>query len=107
MILYMDEEDVRIILSSVRSLGKGSTVREELSQIKQEKRIYIKLPDVSEQRLGPIYRIANFNRGSASVIIFDESNKKYVALKGITMAQNDKVRDKLTALFGDKNVVFK
>ena len=102
-----DGEDVRIILSSVRSLGKGSTVREELSHIKQEKRIYIKLPDVSEQRLGPIYRIANFNRGSASVIIFDESNKKYVALKGITMAQNDKVRDKLTALFGDKNVVFK
>ena len=102
-----DGDDVRLILSSARSLGKGSVVREEPSQIKREDRIYIKLPDVSEQRLGPIYRIANFNRGPASVIIFDESNNKYVALKGITMAQSDKVRDKLTGLFGDKNVVFK
>jgi len=103
-----DGDEVRIILSSAVGLGKGGTHRTSIPQKPvEEKRIYIKLPDVSERRLGPIYRIANFNRGTASVVIFDDTAKKYIALKGVKMAQNDKVRDKLTSIYGDKNVVFK
>ena len=103
-----DGDEVRIILSSVKSLGTGASYETEQPKATvQEAKIYIKLPDVTERNLAPVYRIANFNRGNAAVIIFDESTKKYVALKGVTMAQTDKVRDKLAALYGDNSVVFK
>lgn len=103
-----DGDEIRIILSSVKSLGTGSSYKTEQPKATvQEAKIYIKLPNVTERNLAPVYRIANFNRGNATVIIFDESTKKYVALKGVTMAQTDKVRDKLVALYGDNNVVFK
>ena len=103
-----DGDVVRIILSSARSLGTGASYATEKPRAAvQEGKIYIKLPDVTDRNIGPIYRIANFNRGNAAVIIFDESTKKYVALKGVTMAQTDKVRDKLTSLYGVNNVVFK
>ena len=103
-----DGDEVRIILSSVKSLGTGGSYKaEQTESTVQEAKIYVKLPDVTERNIAPVYRIANFNRGNAKVIIFDESTKKYVALKGVTMAQNDKVRDKLIALYGENNVVFK
>ena len=103
-----DGDVVRIILSSARSLGTGASYATEKPRTAvQEGKIYIKLPDVTDRNIGPIYRIANFNRGNAAVIIFDESTKKYVALKGVTMARTDKVRDKLTSLYGVNNVVFK
>jgi DNA polymerase-3 subunit alpha len=103
-----DGDQVRIILSAVRSLGNGTGADSKQSEVKAyQPRIYLKLPNTTDRVIEPIYRIANFNRGDAAVIIFDESTQKYVALKGLTMAQNDKVREKLSHLFGDKNIVFK
>ena len=103
-----DGDEVRIILSSAKSLGTGGLYKaEQPKATAQEAKIYIKLPDVTERNIAPIYRVANFNRGNAMVIIFDESTKKYVALKGVTMAQTDKVWDKLVALYDNDNVVFK
>ena len=103
-----DGDVIRIILSSAKSLGAGTSyMADEPKTSVKEAKIYIKLPDVNDRNIGPIYRIANFNRGNAAVIIFNESTKKYVALKGVTMAQTDKVKEKLTALYGDSNVVFK
>jgi hypothetical protein len=105
-----DGHEVRIILFSVKTLG--SAVPEKSSPDKSDEqtyspRIFIKLPDIDERLLAPIYRVANFNKGDAAVIIYDESKKKYVALRGITMAQSDKVKNKLSELYGDNNVVFK
>ena len=103
-----DGDVIRIILSSAKSLGAGTSyMADEPKTSVKEAKIYIKLPDINDRNIGPIYRIANFNRGNAAVIIFNESTKKYVALKGVTMAQTDKVKEKLTALYGDSNVVFK
>ena len=103
-----DGDVIRIILSSAKSLGAGTSyMADEPKTSVKEAKIYVKLPDVNDRNIGPIYRIANFNRGNAAVIIFNESTKKYVALKGVTMAQTDKVKEKLTALYGDSNVVFK
>ena len=108
-----DGDEVRIILSSAKSLGARSPSNEtpkpkaEDNESAYTPRIFIRLSNTDEQTIAPIYRVANFNRGDAQVVIYDETNKKYVALRGIKMAQNDKVKDKLSELYGVSNIVFK
>ena len=76
-----DGDVIRIILSSAKSLGAGTSyMADEPKTSVKEAKIYIKLPDINDRNIGPIYRIANFNRGNAAVIIFNESTKKYVVV---------------------------
>ena len=106
-----DGDDVRIILSSAKRLGLSNGAKasrkSEAASSAYAPRIFIKLPDTDERLIAPIYRIANFNRGDASVVIYDESKQKYVALRGVTMAQSDKVKEKLSELYGAENIVFR
>jgi len=104
-----DNDEVRIILSSAKSLGlleKRQSSNADTGTALTEK-IFIRLPDTSEKNLGPIYRLAALNRGRTSIVIYDSETKKYNALKGITISSSDKVLDKLRELYGDKNAVLK
>lgn len=103
-----DGDEVRILLSSVKTLGAPKQ-RSEATGRKTDAhpKLYIKLPNLSEPTLRPIYRLANFNRGDAVVVLFDESTRRYSAVKGISLDPSEKVLGKLREQFGNENVVLK
>ena len=98
-------ESIRILLSSASPLVLDSDYKSE--DKRAEKKIYIKVPNLSDQRINNIRRISAFNRGEANVVLFDESRRKYCAMKDVLVDPSDKVMEKLTALFNSENVILK
>ena len=74
---------------------------------KADPTLYIKIPNLSDQRINNIKRIAALNRGNAKIVLFDESRRKYCAMKDLSVDPSDKVIEKLSSLFGEENVILK
>ena len=105
-----DGDEVRIILSSVRSLGAPSQGGGEVTEaetVRTVQKLYIKLPDLNEERLRPVFRMAALNKGDTPVVIFDARTKKYHALRNVSLSANERTISKLQGLFGEGNVVLK
>ena len=105
-------ENMKIILSSLTPLLSNSRFR-DMKEAEERKskntcsRIYIKLDSLDEEKLIPLYRIANLNPGNIPIAIYDASKNKYVSLKNVTMNADEKVLMRLKSIFGDTNVVFR
>ena len=99
-------EAPRILLSSASPLISDS----EYSINKQnnnEQKIYIKVPSLSDSRINNIKRISALNRGNAKIVLYDDSRKKYCAMKDALVDPSDKVMSRLSALFGAESVILK
>ena len=72
-----------------------------------EQRIYIKVPNLSDNRINNLKRIIALNRGNAKIVLYDESTKKYCAMKEGMIDPSDKVMARLSAIFGESNVIMK
>jgi DNA polymerase-3 subunit alpha len=95
----------RILLSSASPLISDS----EYSSANKnaEPTIYIKVPNLSDPRINNLKRISALNRGNAKIVLYDESRKKYCAMKDALVDPSDKVLDKLSSLFNADNVILK
>ena len=113
-----DGEPNKIILSNLQPLysnsafKKAAAVTEEKKEVNVEEKteitkIYIKLDQIDESKLTPLYRLSNLNPGKSAVILFDASQKKYVAAKHITLSAADNVIERLKSAYGNGNVVVK
>ncbi|MBQ3016941.1 MAG: DNA polymerase III subunit alpha [Clostridia bacterium] len=74
---------------------------------KKQERIYVKVDKFDESLLTPIYRIANLNPGIVPIAVFDASERKYIAIKNITLSSDEKVLSRLRSIYGESNVVVK
>ena len=103
-----DNDAPRILLTSATSLV-GNSEYEAMRQtsVNPEQRIYIKVPTISDKRINTLYRIAALNRGQARIVIYDESSKKYSAMRDVSVAPSDKVIGRLSELFSPENVILK
>ena len=99
-------EAPKVLLSSIEQL-KTDAEFDEKNAVRTERRIYIKIPSLSDPRISNINRIAVFNKGEAKIILFDESTKKYVAMKDVSVDPSEKVISRLSTLFSSENVVFR
>jgi DNA polymerase-3 subunit alpha len=72
-----------------------------------ERRIYIKVSSLNDNRINNITRICALNRGSTRIVLFDESRKKYCVMKDACVDASEKVISRLSALFSPENVVYK
>ena len=96
----------RILLSQASPLVPDSEY--SLSEVKKnDPTLYIKIPDLSDQRINNVKRIGALNRGNAKIVLFDESRRKYCAMKDISIDPSAKVLEKLSSLFGAENVILK
>ena len=111
-----DGEPNKIILSDLQPLLSNSVFRMKASSTEEkrhesnpvsENKIFIKLAAFSEDALTPIYRLANLNPGKSSIILFDAIQKKYIAMKNITISADDNVITRLRGVYGSENVVVK
>ncbi len=110
-----DGEAPKILLSSAELLESNADFLlrapaksvEKSEEKPKEKRIFIKLPTLSDRRIDTIYRICALNRGQTPIIVYDESTKKYSAIKGASVNPTEKVLSKLSQLFSEENVIFK
>ena len=99
-------EAPRVLLSAAASLIPNSDYSKKESE-NTEKKIYIKVPNLNDSRINVILRISALNRGNAKIVLYDESRKKYCAMKDCLAAPSEKVMTKLSSLFGEENVILK
>ena len=82
-------------------------MRSASEAVKSDPTVYIKLPTLSDPRINNLKRISALNRGNAKVVLFDESTRKYCALKDSYIDTSDRVLTRLSGLFGAENVILK
>ena len=99
-------EPPKILLSSAEALISDAEYK-SASVKADEQRVYIKVKNLSDQRINNIRRISALNRGNAKIVLYDESSKKYVAMKDSSLDPSDKVLTRLSSLFGAENVILK
>ena len=105
--LSVDEGDSpRMLLSSAEPLIEDTDYN-ILGKAEAEQRVYIKVSDLNDKRINNIKRISSLNRGNAKIVLFDESTKKYSAMKGFTLEPSERVLTRLTSLFGADSVILK
>ena len=99
----------KILLSDIKPLSDNSLLLPLDKQSVEEKteRLFIRLSSISDPRLQTIYRLSALNRGKTQIVVFDESSRKYSALKNITIDASEKIIDKLCEIFGQSNVILK
>lgn len=85
------------------SVSSPGTVKREVA----ERRVFIKVQSLADKRIDLIYRIATLNAGRSPVVLYDESTKKYSAIKGVSLDPSDKVIARLSSIFSPQSVVVK
>ena len=92
---FKTEEKVKATVETVNKADESTT------------KVYIKLDRLDETKIVPVYRLSNLNPGRASIVLFDSSQKKYVALKNYTISTRNEVVDRLKSIYGNENIVVK
>ena len=100
---------VEPLITNLELQSRSSSSKEKSNADKplQEKRIFIKLPDISDSRINTIYRMAALNRGSVPIVLYDSKTKKYSAMKGIGIEPSEKVLTRLSSVFSPENVIYR
>ena len=62
---------------------------------------------MSDTRLNSLTRLALINPGSVKIVVFDASQRKYHALKDVSILLSESVISRLKSTFGAENVVIK
>ena len=99
-------EAARILLSSAEPLHSDEEYRAP-SASPQAPTLYIKVSSLNDSRISNIHRIAALNRGNTKIVLFDESTRKYSAMKSLTLDPSEKVIARLCSLFSEQNVILK
>ncbi len=103
-----DDEPPKILLNSAAELVSNAEYRDMPSvNTNAEKRIYIKVPSISDKRVTAIYRISALNPGDARIVLYDESTKKYNAMKDAFVEPSENVMKRLYLMFSEENVIVK
>ncbi len=99
-------EAPRILLSDAEVLIEDTDYDSSAKPV-EEIRVFIKVSDLNDKRINNLRRISSLNRGNAKVILFDESTKKYCALKDALIDPSERVLTRLASLFGEECVILK
>ena len=105
-----EEGDEPKILLTTAELLLGNidySPKSEVNSGAAAKRIFIKLPTISDSRVDRLYRIAALNRGNTGIVLYDSAEGKYSAMRNVGIDPSDKVLEKLGSIFSPENVVFK
>ena len=101
-----DGESARILLSSAELLRSDDEYRAPIES-SEAPTLYIKVSSLNDSRISNIHRIAALNRGNTKIVLFDESTRKYSAMKSVALDPSEKVMARLGALFAEQNVILK
>jgi DNA polymerase-3 subunit alpha len=96
----MTNTEFDILKSSRQPKGEEQSLRENA-------RVFIKVQDLSDRIISPIYRLSSLNPGACSVILYDSQSGKYTKMKNVTISDSDDVISRLESRFGKGNVVVK
>ena len=108
-----DAETPKLILSNLTPLVSNAEYTEKKEKTAQtqekaaEKRLYIRVPELSDKRINSITRIALLNSGEVKVVLYDLKTKKYSVMKDCALKIDERVLARLADLFGKDNVIYK
>ena len=97
-------EAPRILLTSAEALIPDS---EYVEKTAEDTRLFIKVSSLNDDRINKLKRIIALNRGNAKVVLYDESTRKYSAMKDLMINPEGAVLDRIASIFGERNVILK
>ena len=100
----------RVLLSSAELLipnSKYSNKSHAQSSAPAEKRLYVRVSGLNDDRIAKIHRIAALNPGRCAIVLFDATTSKYSLMKGVSVDPSDRVLARLGGIFSSENVIFK
>ena len=97
-------EAPRILLTSVEALIPDL---EYVEKAAEDTRLFIKVSSLNDDRINKLKRIIALNRGNAKVVLYDESTRKYSAMKDLMINPEGTVLDRIASIFGERNVILK
>jgi DNA polymerase-3 subunit alpha len=100
----------KVLLSSAELLVANSDYSNKSKTANaqpKEKRIFIRVSSLSDERISKIHRIAALNPGKCEIVLFDSSTSKYSLLKGVNAEPSERVLTRLGGIFSSENVIFK
>ena len=106
-----DGDSPRILISSAELLipndeyGRQKGIEGAAKKAEKEPKIYIRVPSLSDERINKLYRICALNRGNTSLVLYDESTKKYSQLRGEKISSDQTVISRLKSIFSSENVI--
>lgn len=101
-----EDEAPRILLSEALPLSSDSDYLGKKAD-NSGQTLYVKVQTLSDARINNVKRMAMLNCGNAKIVLYDESTKKYSALKGLLIEPSERVLSRLYSIFGEKNVILK
>ena len=102
-----EEGEAAKILLSDASLLRSDTESDDIKNENKGVTVYIKVSSLTDPRIANIQRIAALNRGEAKIVLFDESTKKYSAMRSLSLDLSEKVISRLYSIFSEQNVIIK
>ena len=108
-----DGEDPKILLSEILPMNADENMSQTnitdtvVDREEKSKRLFVRIKSLNDGRVDLLNRLSVLNPGGTQVVIYDESQSKYVALKNAMIEPTDRVLTKLTNAFGDGNVILK
>ena len=106
-------EEPKILLSEILPMNADENMSQtniadtQTKDLEKNQRLFIRMKSLDDQRLGIVNRMSVLNPGKTQVVIYDESQAKYVALKNAYIEANERVLVKLVDTFGQGNIVLK
>ena len=108
-----DSDAPRLLLSTAEKLlsndsySKYGKKDDAERNTKVEKRLFVKVSSLSDERINRLTRICALNRGNVNVVLYDESAKKYSLMKGASVRDDEDVIRRIESVFGSGNVILK
>ena len=101
-------ESPRVLLASCEPLMSNAEFSNSHKKNNRptEKRIYIKVNGLSDERISVLYRLAALNRGDTDIVLFDSSTGKYSVMKDVAINPSDKVLERICSRFGAESVKY-
>ena len=103
-------EEPKLLLSSVIRLQSDDDFSPKATpmngEVKNGKKLYLKVPSLSSPACTEALQVMKRAKGDTPVILYDNSQKKYVAVKDTCVTSEEALLSRLRDLLGAENVIF-
>ena len=103
-------EEPKLLLSAVTRLQPDEDYQAPAVQTPKapvSDKLYLKVPSLTHARCEEALCLARKEKGNTALILYDNSSKKYVAAKGISVLASEGLLSHLRDLLGEENVILR
>ena len=97
-----DESTKKLLLTNAEN-----AIDNDYYEPKEQHKLYLKVNSINDKIVGDITKVLKDSKGEVEVIFFDNTTKKYVRAKELSIDLDDRIMFLLKRLLGNDSVIFK